>query len=125
MLKGKVVDANGNPLIGATIRVNNSKEGTVADAEGNFNLQLTTKKLPITLTINYLGYQKQELKISDAKSNLGIIRLHEDGYSLNDVVVVGYGQQSRKKLTGAVSKVKGGAKPKGSPPQYTAPATST
>ena len=51
MLKGKVVDANGNPLIGATIRVNNSKEGTVADAEGNFNLQLTTKKLPMPRVI--------------------------------------------------------------------------
>ncbi|WP_081832032.1 SusC/RagA family TonB-linked outer membrane protein [Prevotella sp. P6B1] len=106
-LKGKVVDANGNPLIGATIRVNNSKEGTVADAEGNFNLQLTSNKLPVILTINYLGYEKQEVKVMSNKSNLGTIKLHEDGYSLNDVVVVGYGQQSRKKLTGAVSKVKG------------------
>lgn len=106
-LKGKVVDANGNPLIGATIRVNNSKEGTVADAEGNFNLQLTSNKLPVVITINYLGYEKQEVKVISNKSNLGTIKLHEDGYSLNDVVVVGYGQQSRKKLTGAVSKVKG------------------
>ena len=107
MLKGKVVDANGNPLIGATIRVNNSKEGTVADANGDFSLQLSSNKVPVVLTINYLGYQKQELKIVDAKTNLGTIQLHEDGYSLNDVVVVGYGQQSRKKLTGSVSKVKG------------------
>ena len=108
-LKGKVVDADGNPLIGATIRVNNSKEGTVADTEGNFILQLGSDKLPITLTINYLGYQKQEVKVNNAKSDLGVIKLNEDGYSLNDIVVVGYGQQSRKKLTGAVSKVKGDA----------------
>ncbi len=106
-LKGKVVDADGNPLIGATIRVNNSKEGTVADAYGNFNLHLKSNKLPVILTINYLGYQKQEVKIVNAKSDLGTIKLYEDGYSLNDVVVVGYGKQSRKKLTGAVSKVKG------------------
>lgn len=106
-LKGKVVDADGNPLIGATIRVNNTKEGTVADAEGNFNLQLNSNKLPVILTINYLGYEKQEIKILNSKTDLGTIKLHEDGYSLNDIVVVGYGQQSRKKLTGAVSKVKG------------------
>ena len=106
-LKGKVVGADGSPLIGATIRVNNSKEGTVADDEGNFNLQLNSNKLPVILTINYLGYEKQEIKIVNPKSNLGTIKLNEDGYSLNDVVVVGYGQQSRKKLTGAVSKVKG------------------
>lgn len=108
-LKGKVVDADGNPLIGATIRVNNTKEGTVADAEGNFNLHLNSNKLPVILTINYLGYEKQEIKILNSKTDLGTIKLHEDGYSLNDIVVVGYGQQSRKKLTGAVSKVKGDA----------------
>ena len=108
-LKGKVVDAEGTPLIGATIRVNNTKEGTVADANGNFNLQLTSNKLPVILTINYLGYEKQEVKIINSKTDLGTIKLHEDGYSLNDIVVVGYGQQSRKKLTGAVSKVKGDA----------------
>ena len=101
------MDTAGNPLIGATIMVNNSKEGTVADADGNFDLQLSGDKLPITLTINYLGYQKQEVKVNNAKSNLGTIKLYEEGYSLDDIVVVGYGQQSRKKLTGAVSKVKG------------------
>lgn len=106
-LKGKVVDAAGNPLIGATIRVNNTKDGTVADAEGNFNLQLNSNKLPVILTINYLGYEKHEIKVVNPKSDLGTIKLNEDGYSLNDIVVVGYGQQSRKKLTGAVSKVKG------------------
>ncbi len=107
--KGKVVDADGKPLTGVTIIVNNSKEGTVTDAEGKFNLQIESDKLPITLTINYLGYQKRELKVVSNKSDLGTIKLREDGYSLNEVIVVGYGQQSRKKLTGAVSKVKGDA----------------
>lgn len=106
-LKGRVVDADGNPLIGVTIRVDNSKDGTVSDTEGNFCLQLNNHRLPVTLTFNYLGYQKQEIKVGGNKVDLGIIRMQENGYSLNDIVVVGYGQQSRKKLTGSISKVKG------------------
>lgn len=108
LLKGRIVDVNEKPLIGATIIASNSQHGTVTDANGHFRLQLNAKKWPVTLTIRYLGYEKKEVRVSTAnKTDIGTIVMHEDGYSLNDVVVVGYGQQSRKKLTGAVSKVKG------------------
>lgn len=106
-VSGRIVDSSDNPLIGATVVVNNSKDGTTTDIDGRFQLMVHVRKWPATIVVRFLGYENQEIRVGSNKTDIGTIVMHENGYSLNDVVVVGYGQQSRKKLTGAVSKVKG------------------
>jgi len=104
-IKGRVVDAvTGEGLIGASLVPKNSKElGVVTDIEGNFTLQ-TKVQLPLTLSIQYIGYRSQEVEVYDAEEPIEVT-LASGGNSLNEVVVVGYGTQQRKKLTGAVASI--------------------
>lgn len=97
-LKGTVVDANGQPIIGASVAERGTTNGAITDLDGNFSLNL--KKNAI-LSISSVGYQKQELR---ATANMKIV-LKENSEVLNEVVVVGYGTQKKVNLTGAVSNV--------------------
>ena len=103
VITGRVIDATtGEALIGATLAPKNSKElGTVTDYDGNFKLT-TNVELPLTLSVQYVGYRSQEVDVYDAEEPLEVA-LAATGNSLNEVVVVGYGTQQRKKLTGAVT----------------------
>ena len=96
---GQVVDAEG-PLIGATVMEKGTSNGTVTDINGNFSLNV---KSGATLVISYVGYVTQEIK---AGSGLRIT-LAEDGHSVNEVVVIGYGTQRREAVTGSVANVNG------------------
>ena len=104
-ITGRVIDAlTGEGLIGASLVPKNSKElGAVTDVNGNFTLQ-TKVDLPLTLSVQYIGYRSQEVDVYDADEPLEIT-LGASGNSLNEVVVVGYGTQQRKKLTGAVASI--------------------
>ena len=82
-LKGTVVDANGEPIIGASVIEKGTKNGTVTDIDGNFKLQTKQGSL---LVISYIGYISQEVK---AAPNLKIT-LKEESKLLNEVVVTGY-----------------------------------
>ena len=96
-VKGVVKDANGEPIIGASvIEKGNAKNGTVTDLDGNYTLKV---KRGATLTISYIGYISQETKG-------GNIILEEDLKSLNEVVVIGYGTQKKADVTSAVVSVK-------------------
>ena len=96
-VKGVVKDANGEPIIGASvIEKGNAKNGTVTDIDGNYTLKV---KRGATLTISYIGYISQETKG-------GNIILEEDLKSLNEVVVIGYGTQKKADVTSAVVSVK-------------------
>ncbi|MDR3308927.1 MAG: carboxypeptidase-like regulatory domain-containing protein, partial [Tannerella sp.] len=87
-LKGKVIDESGDPLIGVHVSVKSSSEGTITDADGDF--VFTTKKtFPVTLLVSYIGYEKLEIVVSDAKT-LRIV-LKEDVLALGEVVVLGIG----------------------------------
>jgi TonB-linked SusC/RagA family outer membrane protein len=103
-ITGKVIDEKTQePVIGASISLAGSKKtGTASDVDGNFSL--VVKSLPATIFIDYLGYKKQEIDIYES-SELIIIQLREDKNVLNEVVVVGYGTQKRKELTGAIATV--------------------
>lgn len=105
-LTGTVTDAqNKEPLIGATITVKNGHgAGTVTDTDGQFKLS-TKADTPLTLVINYAGYRSQEIDVYDDEEPL-TISLRPVSDFLNEVVVVGYGSQSRTQLTGAVTTVK-------------------
>ena len=101
-VKGTVSDEAGEPIIGATVKVQGSNEGTVTDFDGNFSVKASSNA---TLNISYVGYVSQQVKVG-GKSNI-TVTLVEDNTTLNDVVVIGYGVQKKKLVTGATVQVKG------------------
>ena len=102
-VSGKVVSAEDNsPLVGASIRVKGTNKGTVADANGDFKLEV--EEANATLEISSVGYVKQEIKVN-GRSLLNVA-LSSNISSLDEVVVVGYGTQKVKDLTGSVGVVK-------------------
>ncbi|MDR3340192.1 MAG: carboxypeptidase-like regulatory domain-containing protein, partial [Candidatus Symbiothrix sp.] len=102
-IKGRVIDEKTQePLVGANITVVNEKTGTVSVEDGSFTVY--PKSFPATLSFSYLGYQTSEITIDENSRSL-TISLQENIGLLDEVVVVGYGTQRRKELTGAVSLV--------------------
>ena len=100
-ITGSVVDADdGSPLMGATIMVEGSKDGTVTDMDGNFKMNVNGPSRK--LSVSYLGYDTQEVSITNGTL---VIKLHSTQRNLNEVVVVGYGTTRRSDLTGSVSTV--------------------
>ena len=95
---GTVVDANGEPIIGASVMEKGTKNSAITDINGNFKLQT---KAGSTLVVSYIGYAHQEVK---ASPNQRII-LKEDAKQLNEVVVTGYTKQRKADLTGSVAVV--------------------
>ncbi len=98
-VKGKVLDSHGEPVIGATVMENGTKNGVVTDIDGYFTLQASTSS-PV-LNITYIGYEPQKIKMQEGQ-NAKTIQLKEDSQNLNEVVVVGYGTQKKSDLTGGV-----------------------
>ncbi len=99
---GRVADANGHPLPGANIIEKGTTNGTQADFDGEFSLEL--KRKSAVLVISYLGYASQEIAITNQKELA--IRLIEGAAGLDEVVVVGYGTQSKAKVANAISTLK-------------------
>lgn len=95
---GKVIDKNGEPIIGASILELGTTKGTQTDINGNFTISTVPEAV---LRISYIGYKTQEIK---AGTNLLIV-LEEQTNALDEIVVVGYGLQKKVNLTGAVSSV--------------------
>ncbi len=101
IVKGRVVDDAGNPLIGVTILEESTTNGAITDIDGNFSITLDGDDA--TLTFNYVGYGAQSVKVGSQRE-LDII-LSEMTQALDQVVVVGYGVQKKKLVTGATSQV--------------------
>lgn len=101
-VKGKVVDANGDPIIGASVKVNGMSIGTITDIDGNYSLEGVPEGS--SLDISYIGYKNLNLRLDKVENN-PFVTLEEDAKVLDEVVVVGYGTQNKKTLTGAVSMV--------------------
>lgn len=100
-IEGTVKDAMGEPIIGATVVVKGTTNGTVTDFDGNFFLEAEEGA---NLEISYIGFQSQQLKAVSGKQLA--VTLKEDTEVLEEVVVVGYGVQKKVNLSGAVSAVK-------------------
>ena len=100
-VSGQVVDEQGEPLLGATIRVKNSSVGTTTDLDGNFQLEVPGNAV---LLISYVGYKEREVAVR-SRSVLGAVQLQSDDFMLDQVVVVGYGTQKKSDLTGSVAVV--------------------
>ena len=99
---GTVVDANGEPIIGASIVIKGESHGTITDFDGKFALPDVPEKA--VLTISYIGYKTVNLATTD--QTLVKVVLEEDSKMIDEVVVVGYGVQSQKLVTTSISKVK-------------------
>ncbi len=99
-VKGTVKDPTGEPVIGATVVEKGTTNGTVTDIDGNYSLEVSEGAM---LEISYIGFQTQQLKAS-ANKDLAIT-LREDTEVLEEVVVVGYGTQKKKDLTGSVANI--------------------
>jgi TonB-linked SusC/RagA family outer membrane protein len=100
-ITGNVVDAQG-PVIGASVVEKGTSNGTVTDFDGNFTLSVNPGA---TIVISYIGYETQEIAVG-SKDNFSIT-MKEDDSVLDEVVVVGYGVQKKKLVTGATVQVKG------------------
>jgi len=100
-LHGKVLDNYGDPVIGASIRLENTSIGTITDSNGEFTLEAPVDG---RLTISYVGYIQRTVSIQ-GKSSL-IIAIAEDTRTLDEVVVIGYGVQKRSDLTGSIASIK-------------------
>ena len=98
-VSGTVIDQDGEPLIGATVKVKGTSVATVTDIDGNFQLDAPGNA---TLVLSYLGYQDLEVAVN-GRSTLGEIKLSSDDFTLDQVVVVGDGVQKKADLTGSVA----------------------
>ncbi len=102
-ITGVVKDAaTGETIIGATVKYGDAK-GVVTNFDGEFSINVN--KLPVKLSITFTGYKKQDVTVYDDEEEVEV-KLTENRNLMNDVVVVGYGTQSRTQLTGSVTSVK-------------------
>jgi TonB-dependent starch-binding outer membrane protein SusC len=102
VVSGIVVDESGNPLPGVAIKIEGTSTGVLTDATGNYSITLPTPSAE--LVFSFMGYDAQKIK-ADGTAPLNV-KMVPASMSLNEVVVVGYGTQKRKDLTGAVAQVK-------------------
>ncbi len=100
-VSGQVVDQNGEPLIGATIRLKSAEGGVITDFDGNFSIDAPANA---TLVVSYVGYKDREIAVR-GRAVLNQIQLESDVQMLDQVVVVGYGVQKKADLTGSVAVV--------------------
>jgi len=102
IVKGRVTDETGQPVIGATVKVSGTGNGTGTDEKGNFHLNTTDNPV---LVFSSIGFKTDTLRVTTQSDIVMVLR--SNVAALNDVVVVGYGTQKKVNLTGAVSQVTG------------------
>ncbi|MCV9926988.1 TonB-dependent receptor [Flavobacterium sp. LS1R49] len=97
-VSGTVLDGSGLSLPGVNVKVKNSSQGTSTDFDGSFKLLGVSKGS--TIVLSYIGFRTQEVVVSGTKIT---VRMSDDAKSLDEVVVIGYGTQKKREVTGAVS----------------------
>ncbi|MCE8569952.1 carboxypeptidase-like regulatory domain-containing protein [Bacteroides fragilis] len=100
-VRGKVTDPSGEPLVGATVRVKGTNQGTISDENGDFTLKTDGNR---ELPVDYIGYESVVLPADTTKDLL--IAMNVDDAILDEVVVVGYGSQPKSSVTGAIMSLK-------------------
>lgn len=105
VITGNVKDDRGELLLGVSILIKGTSQGTVTDIDGNYSIEVLDDQSVLVFT--YLGYKTKELSVS-GKAKLNVV-LMEDTQNLEEVVIVGYGTMKKENLTGAVAQLKGDA----------------
>lgn len=101
LVKGKVVDANGESIPGASVRLQGKEGGTITDLDGLFEVKAVPGDV---LEFSFIGYETQKITVKDMNRPLHVV-MQEDNALLEEVVVVGYGTQKKVNVTGAVASV--------------------
>lgn len=101
-VQGTVKDATGEPIIGASVVVPGTTNGTMTDTDGNYTIQASSQG---KLTVSFIGYLVQTIDVS-GRNRIDIV-LEEDNKVLDEVVVIGYGTQRREAVTGSVASMRG------------------
>lgn len=100
-LRGRVVDRNGNPLLGTTVVCkNNPQVGTVTGADGYFTLKVTPNEV---LVVSMISYEPREVPVQGRRTL--VVELFDSNEQIEEVVVIGYGEQSARDVTGAITSV--------------------
>ena len=99
VIKGTVKDATGTELPGVSVIIKGTTNGTATDFDGNFELEVDDAN--VILVFSYVGYQTSELSASSSM----VVILQESAENLDEVILIGYGQTTKKDATGAVEKV--------------------
>lgn len=94
---GTVTDAKGEPLLGVNVVVKGTTNGTITDLDGKYSLEVEPNSI---LVVSYIGYVSQQIPASGSVVN---VTLKEDTQNLDEVIVVGYGTQQKKDITGSVA----------------------
>ena len=100
-VRGQVIDEQGEPMPGATVKIKGGPGGTVTDLDGNFQLEVPGNTI---LLISYVGFKEREVAVRN-RAIIESIQLQADNKMLDQVVVVGYGTQKKSDLTGSVAVV--------------------
>ena len=100
IVKGTVNDETGEPVIGATVKVQGTNEGAITDFNGQFSVNAASNA---TLNISYVGYVTQQVSVG-GRNNISVT-LKEDTNTLNDVVVIGYGTMKKSDISGSVATI--------------------
>ncbi|WP_239063603.1 carboxypeptidase-like regulatory domain-containing protein [Bacteroides sp. 51] len=100
-VKGRIVDSANMEIVGAVVKIKDRPVGTTTDVDGNFTINAQVGDV---LEFSYLGYRPQTIKVAASQKPL-TIQLEDDSILLDNVVVIGYGTNSKEKLTGSVSTV--------------------
>lgn len=101
-IKGKVVDDTGFPLPGASVVVKETSKVAIADIDGNYTIII--QKSPATLLFSYIGFKTKEVTVTNQKTVN--VTLEKDEQALDEVILIGYGEVSKKDATGAISTLK-------------------
>lgn len=102
IITGKVLGENNDPLIGVSITANNEKSASQSDVNGNFSIKVASSES--TLTFSYLGYEKKTVTVGQ-QTTLNVTLRKGSTALLDEIVVVGYGTQKARNVTGAISRV--------------------
>ncbi len=100
VVKGTVNDEAGEPIIGATVKVQGTQKGSITDFNGSFSVEAASNA---TLEVSYVGYVTQKVKVG-GQSNI-TVTMKEDAQMLNDIVVVGYGTMKKSDISGSVATI--------------------
>lgn len=101
LITGKIVDAKGEPVIGANVVEKGTTNGTITDIDGNFSLEVSDKAV---ISVSFIGYVSQDRVVDN--QTIYTIKLVEDAQALDEIVVVSYGTQKKRDVTGAITNIK-------------------
>lgn len=101
-IKGRVIDSDGNPLVGVTVQIEGTSYGVITDADGNYILEFPSMAHP-KIVFSSIGYKSKSIDFRGVKEQNMMLEL--DHVALDDLVVIGYGSKSRKDVTTAISTV--------------------